>query len=349
MVKTIVIVTICAALSISAIFLLHTISHEKNFKKGGFRRIFHPAGISLSGAYDLKEHSYYIAGVTSENIFLGNQKTTSKMIILSHDFKDFRQINLDISPYKISWMGAKIKIDSPFVFITESVTPSILHGYWNPFKVIPYRVDSMYYSEALPISFSSFVLKAYDKGLRRDILVKKQSDSPYTKSAKEVLEKQIDGRFCEDGVLLYSRDLGRLIYIYYYRNQFMTLDTNLNLIYKRNTIDTNRYAKIKVERVNSAMSITLSTPHLFVNKNACIAYNHIFINSTQFSDTDDKKMFFLSSVIDVYDLSDGHYEYSFYLPKVHDSKMISFCIFKNRLIASYENHYVATFQINFKI
>lgn len=345
--KHLILINTCIATSILIVLLLLGISRAASFKKGGFLRSIQLQAVSLLEAYDLKDQSYYIAGVTDNNIFLGNQKITSKIIILGHDLRNVRQINLDISPYKISWQGARIKIDSPYVSISESITPAIMHGFFDPFRIVPYKIDSIYYSQALPISFSTYILKVYDRSLKRDILIKKDKESPYIVSAKEVLEKQIDGRFCEDGMLLYSSDSRRIVYIYYYRNEFICLDTSLNIIYKKNTIDTNRFAKIKIGRINSENSITLSTPHLVVNKKSCIAGNHLFINSGKFAENEDKKEFYTSSVIDVYALDDGHYKFSFYLPDIHYSKIVSFTIYKNRLIATYDNHYVAVFQINF--
>ncbi|MCG1037959.1 hypothetical protein KI686_16295, partial [Polaribacter sp. DS7-9] len=86
--------------------------------------------------------------------------------------------------------------------------------------------------------------KAYVLGSLTDTL-------PYIKLAPHILEKQIDGLFCTDGMLHYNRKRHQLIYLYYYRNQYILMDTLLNIVHKGNTIDTNRVAKINPVKIQS--------------------------------------------------------------------------------------------------
>ena len=60
---------------------------------------------------------------------------------------------------------------------------------------------------------------------------------------------------------------------------------------------------------------------------------------------EDEKKFENSSVIDTYNLRDGQYQFSFYLPKHNEKKMREFKVSGDMLIALYD-HYVLKYQFD---
>ncbi len=80
-------------------------------------------------------------------------------------------------------------------------------------------------------------------------------------------------------MLTYDKSLRRVIYLYYYRNQFITFDTNLKLISTGRTIDTNSVAKISIAEIASTKTTTLAAPPLLVNKNCCADNGKLYIQS----------------------------------------------------------------------
>jgi hypothetical protein len=53
------------------------------------------------------------------------------------------------------------------------------------------------------------------------------NQNPKVSLNHELLEKQVDGVFDTDGQLLRDDITGELVYIYFYRNEFMVMDSNL--------------------------------------------------------------------------------------------------------------------------
>ena len=130
----------------------------------------------------------------------------------------------------------------------------------------------------------------------------------------------------------------QIIYVYNYRNQFLCLDTNLNLLYRSKTIDTVSQANIKVSGISSDNVITMSKPPLIVNKSSFVSNNFLFINSQLMADNDIVNFFKSSSTIDVYSMILKKYLYSFYLRDYDGLKIKDFIVSEKQLIATSGNN-----------
>src|SRR5205814_1160866 len=112
------------------------------------------------------------------------------------------------------------------------------------------------------------------------------------------------------------------------------------------TIDTTSHARIKVSQIESKNMDTLSAPPVTVNKGGCVSGDYIFINSGLLSNNEEKKGFDRCSVIDVYNLKNGEYRFSFYLPDYDKKKISDFRVFNKTLVAIYD-HFLYSYQLNF--
>jgi hypothetical protein len=125
------------------------------------------------------------------------------------------------------------------------------------------------------------------------------------------------------------------------------MDTNLNLQYRGKTIDTVSKAKIKVARVSSDNSLTMAAPPLTVNANSCVSHNWLFVHSNLQAKNENAEMFNAASVIDVYNLNNGVYKCSFYIPDYGNKKIRDFWVSGNNLFAL-NDHYLTTYSLNLK-
>jgi hypothetical protein len=57
----------------------------------------------------------------------------------------------------------------------------------------------------------------------------------------------------------YSHEQRKFVYLYYYRNQYTVTDQYLNLVHRRNTIDTTSKAKIKIAYVKAKKDQKIET------------------------------------------------------------------------------------------
>lgn len=182
------------------------------------------------------------------------------------------------------------------------------------------------------ISNNSAVLQTMNFAARENALTKSNGPQKY------VLKRQIDGLLCTDGVLDYSSDLAVVVYTYRYRNQYVCLDTNLNVVRFGKTIDTTSVAKISVSETKG--KITMAKPPLMVNRGTFVYGKYLFVHSNLMARNESIDIFKNNSVVDVYDLSDASYRYSFYIEHHNELKMRQFKVVGHIFIAMFNDVFI---------
>lgn len=344
--KKIKLTIICTLASVCTILLLYTISNKANHRPNGFIRLFPPHVATPEKILDIRYNSFYIAGATDSHIYLGNSTGPAYILITDYTLSDTSHLELQLAdtarPFK---RPPLLAIDSPHIYMTEGFSSTIRYGALPKLAVHPFA-DTTFFFSATALSPSSFVLRAYDSARQQSILTKYNRQTATLQSAPNALEKQVDGFFCTDGALHFEPHSGRIVYVYYYRNSFLSLDTNMNIQYKGHTIDTTSQVKIKVAHVTSTEQITLTGPPAMVNRLSCVDSNWIYVNSKLLANNEDKALFDKCSVVDVYSIKDGKYHCSFYLPDRESEKVRAFRVFDNTLVALYD-HYLYTYKLDF--
>jgi hypothetical protein len=341
------ILTACFCFSILSIGLLDILSRNLDSQKNGFTRVLSPNLVRGYKSLDLDYNSFYIAGVTASHIYLGNFVVPTHLVVTDYSLAFTKTLDLVFHDQDtIAWNAVTLRIDSPDIYLMENTSPAILHGKLGTEQTTFYKPAAKLVSAILPISPVSFILRTYDRKLHQNILVKETTDQSSIHRPTTVLEKQLDGFFCVDGRMHYSRDLALLIYVYQYRNQYVCMDTNLNILFKGKTIDTTSRVKIKIASISSEKMNTLATPPLNVNEKSCISGGRLFIHSALSADNEDRKKLEHKSVIDVYSLNSTNYQFSFYLDDFKKNKFSNFSLMGNNLIAIYD-HYLLVYTLNF--
>lgn len=87
---------------------------------------------------------------------------------------------------------------------------------------------------------------------------------------------------------------------------------------------------------------------LVVNKTAAIYQNSLFINSKIPGKNDNEKLRKQASVIDVYNIEDGSYRFSFPLYDINGRKMDSFKVYQNKIFLINEN-WMVQYDLNPKV
>lgn len=338
---------ICTIASLFTILVLYFISDKVNHHANGFIRLFPPHAVIPEKILDIKYNSFYFAGATNNRIYLGNAMAPAYVLLTDYTLSDTSHLQLELSdkdrPLK---RPPLLAIDSPHIYMTEGFSSMIRYGTLPNLTVRPLP-DTAFFFSAAPLSASSFVLRAYDSARQQSILTKYNRQTATLQPAPDALEKQVDGFFCTDGALHFEPHSGRLIYVYYYRNSFVSLDTNMNIRYKGHTIDTTSRVRIKVAHVAATGQITIASPPAMVNRLSCVDSNWIYVNSKLLANNEDKALFDKCSVVDVYNIRTGKYHCSFYLPDRDQEKVRSFRVFNGMLFALYDR-YLYTYQLNFK-
>lgn len=222
--------------------------------------------------------------------------------------------------------------------------PRIFRGKISTWQARRFMKDSAFFTKAEPIAPSKFVIRAMQASKNQYVLGTLDATPPHL-NLVSLLKKQLDGVFCVDGNLIYNQELGQVVYVYYYRNQFLVADPELNLLYEGKTIDTFSHVQINPVQVSSGKTQMLSTPPKMINGSSTTKGNFLLINSQIMGKNDDEFLFRRSSVIDVYEISSGHYRFSFYLPGYNRRSARDFRIVGSKLMVLYEQH-IVTYTLN---
>ena len=344
--KKALLITCLFVLGLSVIVLLYFVSGGSTISHHSFYRFFPKSPLSLSKNLDLKYDSYYLAGASSSKIYLGNVVAPLDLLISNYNLTDTQHVRIR-NEGGLNIKASQISIDSPNIYITDLHSSAILKSTLEELNAKRFMYDSAFFAEAVALSHNSFVIRIWKEETREFSLAKETQYWPFLQEFPDLLEKQMDGIFSTDGMLHFNSKLNRLVYVYFYRNQFICMDTSLNLIYRRNTIDTISQAHIKVAEIKSNNSLTLAAPPLVVNKKSCTSEHWLFVNSGLLSKNENKKEFRKSSVIDVYKLLDGEYQFSFYLPDFNGQKIRDFKVFGNQLVAIH-NRFLVIYRLDRK-
>ena len=305
--KKILILVVLTVICSLAVFIAGFVTSDNTKYKNDFVRIFPPHAADVNSVLKITPGRFYLAGLSNMHVCLREREG---ILLVSHNMTDSVRISMDIP------VGSEVSVDSQYFFVYNGNVATLRRGHTKDWKIDTIFNDIPAFTAIETISPTAVVLRTMDVGKRQNMLIKSKGHEKY------VLQKQIDGLLCTDGYLQFSKEYHQIVYTYRYRNQFICLDTNLNVIRKGKTIDTTSVAKISVAQTDG--KITMSKPPLVVNKGTCVDGKYLFVRSNLAARNESADEFKSRSVIDVYNILDGSYRFSFYIDNYKDSKMQEF-------------------------
>jgi hypothetical protein len=320
------------------VLVLFGLSRDLRHTHGSFLREFPPHPALEGDTLNLGYNAYYIAGGTAHTLYMANYAAPLHMLVVSLATLDTQHVSLNIRGiFDQKFWSVRVKVDSPYFFVTDGAVPRIFRGKVDTWHAERFPFDeTSYYRDIVPVTRDLYAVKTLRGNPPQNVIGLIKSASPHFAFNPNILSKQIDGLFCTDGMLLFDNEFANLVYLYYYRNEFFVLDTSLNLTYRAHTIDTVSKARIKVATLNSNGDHVMAAPPLFVNKRSCVSGNRLFVNSNIVSRNQSDGAFADGEVIDVYELGNGAYQFSFYIYNYWRAKrMIEFNVYGDRLIVLY--------------
>ncbi len=334
------IILLLALLAIGTVSVFVLPDSTQLVSSSGFYRHFPPNLLSESKLYELGNPFYYIAGYTSKAVFLANRQHLDSVGRMTLELDDLTQTALPLpKDKKLVWSAVRIRVDSPMVYFTEHISRYFFSSIWGAGQRSKSGFIDLKPQQLLPISVRRIVSKVYDPTLSQNVLQTVDlEDTRRARPARYILEKQVDGVFCTDGVLRYDPGSGLLLYVYHYRNRFLLLDQNLKALLVGKTIDTTGHVNFSVGSFskNATMISSFSTPPKLVNSNAFFNSQYIFVVSALISENENPSDFRKTSVIDIYRI-DGDYLYSVKVPDLKEEKVRDFIVSGDRLVLLYKS------------
>ncbi|MFD2943277.1 DoxX family protein [Flavobacterium notoginsengisoli] len=291
---------------------------------------------------DLKFNSFYIAGFTNKRLYLGNYSNPQIMVSFGSNLQNKKIEKIDFDPGNIPFQNVTLSVRGNYIFLKDGRAPALFRGSVGNWKINKKFIGMPYFTRAEPADSTTIIFRNNSgRNLSNVLGIFIAESKPKIKYHNSILEKQIDGIFDTDGALLYSEHLEKMIYLYYYRNEFIVTGKDCKIDYRGHTIDTISKAKIKVTYVKNGSGRTMSAPPLLVNAHGYAFKNLLFVNSRIMGRYEDEKTWKHSSVIDIYDISKHSYLLSFPVYNIKVEKLKSFIVTDTYLYALIGNHLVA--------
>jgi hypothetical protein len=335
-------------LSCIAVIILFLSSEEIIHHQNPFIRRYPHHPVTLTHTVDLKYNSYYFAGAGEGKLYLGNY--TVPMYLLSIDSKLQQQkIRVTFNRDSFSFKTVRIAVRPPFFYITDGIVPAIFSGRITNWSAKLQEPKPPYFNIGISIDSNTIAFRGISNTTTNNTLgVFKTGSKSTTLMMPHLLQKQIDGVFDTDGMLHYSEEMKRIIYLYSYRNEYIVADEKGILDYRGNTIDTVSRAQVKVAYLKEKKEQTMAKPTLTVNTNSSVYGHLLFVNSNVPGRFESKKTWKKASIIDVYDLNKNAYLFSFPIYGIDNKKLRNFLVTSTHLYALIDTQLVI-YQLNDKL
>ncbi|HEY4287949.1 MAG TPA: hypothetical protein VGN00_12680 [Puia sp.] len=333
--------TIFAVTVVYALFLLSRIPANKS---NHFSRQLPPHVLIEKGGLSWQPNPWHLAGNDDSSFFLSHRQFLNVVMRVGKNKLDttVSTIRLKNNMDQKFSSAALLLIDSGMFYLTDGKTGQIYRG-----NTVMWNAKLM--DTNMPFFDKTVVLNenVYSRSIQPPhgfVLGERNTTTGKQAYFSDLLERQVDGFFDKDGTLLKDSYHNYIIYLYRYRNQFLVMDTAMRLLYKGKTIDTVTHVRLKLGSTDQGKETKMATPPPTVNQSACTANGYLFINSALRADNEQVDLTKEASVIDVYDLKNGDYRFSFYISNSNNEKTQQFLISGNLLAVMYP-HQLKIFQL----
>lgn len=320
-------VMLLCLLSILVVLALYWQSLPDSAIKNGFDRKVRSVDLRIKNKIDLGNANYDFAGWIDNRLYLRNVDVPFALVeVQENSISDTILVN---HPMTEKITTAQIYIDSPFFYLGDLNNYAIYKGNTNDWTVQEQVTGPQFFSEYLPVSDSAIAYRTVASSKTEYRLVIESAHQFFDGTG--LIQTQIDGLFCTDGMLRFDQITRSIVYIYFYRNEFIRSDLKLQLLGRNQTIDTTSRAKISVAYNAKSKYASLSSPPSIVNRAVECSDGKLLVNANLIADNESRDTFQSADVIDVYDLTDGGYLFSFYIPRSNGDRLTHFELHENQL------------------
>ncbi|RDI11241.1 MauE/DoxX family redox-associated membrane protein [Flavobacterium sp. AG291] len=334
-------ISLTVVFSISVMMLLYFSAEKLVQRNNAFQRRFPPHPLAFINSRPLKYNSYYLAGITNGRIYLGNSTASLHALEIDTLLKNETILRLQLKElHENKYLYLQLRVRDSNYFLSDRGSSVIFRGHIGTWTARELAFKMPDFSILEPIGYDTFAIKTINEKTEDELAIVQLGSKPTVLRNPGLLKKQIDGIFDTDGILLYNDEQKRILYPYYYRNQYIVADRNAALIALRSTIDTVTTARIKIAKDISKNKSLLAEMPTTINAGAATDGKLLYIKSKRLSKNDPEKILNEAVIIDVYNFITGNYLYSFYLYNFEGQKTRSFAVKGDLVIALTDKHIV---------
>lgn len=333
--KTALKLAFIAIMGSATMVILYLYSEHTMHQENPFIRRFIQGAASKTTEVELTNNFKYYAGTDGKTIYFGDSQAPLHIMAFDTIMKEKRHYKIELERDNFPFTSVHVRVAPPYFYLMDGTVPVIYKGKLSDWKAKPIMYNNNYYfSKAEVIAPDKIAFRAQQVKTLYNILgTFTFKDSLQVYYAPQLLQKQIDGFFDTDGMMQFDKQSQKFIYIYYYRNQFIIADNNLNLIHRRNTIDTTTTANLKVVHIKETGQRKIASLPATVNQLTAVANNLLFVNSKLIGRYEPKEMWKQASIVDVYNIENNTYLSSIYIYDINKTKLKEMFVIDNNLYA----------------
>ncbi|HET7116310.1 MAG TPA: hypothetical protein VFI29_07450 [Hanamia sp.] len=334
---------LCMTTAVIAVLTLMIISTDNDSRKGDFKRNFICKTPVLLYHSKKMKGLRTICGIQENQIYLETD-SVGNIIETDSTLSNKRLLKIGIPDRKTVQSLYTTCVDSSYCYIMAGNVPEIIRYHLDGLSYQIFHFPKKLFSESLLVGDNDYVLRAYQKFKSNwdQVFIRWNPVKHILLTQENVPAKRGDAGFSTDGMLLFDRSTKHILYVEYYNNQFICLDTILHVLYKGQTIDTisNTAIKVSSETTPYSKTITNASPLHEINLESNAVNDKLYIHSATPAKNESSKEFRSNAVIDVYSISDRHYLGSFYIPEYKEERLKDFELAADKLIVLYANYVV---------
>ncbi|WP_288879749.1 hypothetical protein [Pedobacter panaciterrae] len=314
-------------------------------KDNGFQRRIKTSNFNAIKEIQLPPGLFYFAGIGHSELYFKNLDIATAVYSVDFALTALQKNNLTLkADVNIKNKSVNIGVVDTATFVTGSQSGTLTIIPKTGSAVRYFKNPDLWLDQTSLLSTKAMVGRAFT--LNRDKLQMKLIRFDYYENKIEreyPLKEQKSGIFSTDGILQADQAGKKLFYVYFYKGEFLALDTNLSVRYSAKTIDTITGTAANIVTLNQDFRdkkeaiVTQANPPKVLNRSYTLYQNRIYILSTLKSDNETSSAFRKNQVIDVYREENGKYIYSFYIPKYKGKKLREIRISGNAIFALFDD------------
>jgi len=293
---------------------------EKELRKNNnFTRRYIPHALGDEAKLDLNFNSFYFIGQDSLNIYLGNTTAPLNLTIVKKDLSSFSKFRIPLDTNSHQFKSIKVTWNTPYYYIYDGTIPVIYKGIiGNKQSLDTLSFGDMYFDQLNVISDKDLLFRSQGSKFKNFVIGSYQNK--HINLQYNILGSDKTGYINNDGVLITDDNKKNSLYLYYYKNEFVTINNVNGYISRFKLISYKRDQKTETVKLPDG-STKVKNPLQQSIKNAFVANNLLFINSNSKATHDGTMQWNKASIIDFYKINQQYYSGSFLVPNRHGEKL----------------------------
>ncbi|TDW96933.1 hypothetical protein [Dinghuibacter silviterrae] len=330
----------CIALPVLMVYCLYTGTYQPNKEDNGFNRTW--AGWVAAPEDTIRADFRYgeICGVTPSGFFVEMPGHKNQVARFGWSLGAAHVSGFALPNNPHIWSRVHCQVDSPYIYLFAGNGPDVFKGRLDtPAQLLQHHYPYPTFIKGIALTGGEYLIRGYDKDSGAYHLPFILWDPATNRQVRKTDPFHSAAAFglAADGTMHYDTATKRLVFVQFYRNGILMLDTDFSVTRFLPTIDTVAHGRTAdgSYQENGTVKYTNSTPQFFVNWNTAVSDGLLFINSLLRADNEPKGTFEDASDIDVYDLSGGGYRYSLKVPRLDGRKLVSFAVRGRAMVVCY--------------